>query len=904
MSSVGLIIIIVLYLALIFFIAFWAEKRKNSRWVNNPYIYTLSLAVYCTAWTYYGSVGKAATSGIEFLTIYLGPIIALPLWIVLMRKIIRISKNHNVSSIADFISLRYGKNRTLGAVVTIVALLATIPYISLQLKAISDTFHIMTAGSIESGNNILYDSTFYIALILAVFATFFGTQASDATEKHRGLVASVAFESILKLVFFLIIGVYVSFVMFDSPADIYNQISKTENFEQLTSFGGVDNAFNWMFLIVLSFMAIFLLPRQFQVAVVENSREKHLKKAIWLFPLYLLLFNVFVIYIAWGGNLIYGDASNAEYYSLLIPLESGNSFLALLVFLGGFSAVISMVVVSTLALSTMVSNNLIIPYGFLGKFIQGQTDSNTKSIKNIRRISIFLIIALAYLFFVSFSVQIPLISIGLMAFVIVAQLAPSFFIGLYWNRGSAKASIIGIIIGLLITVYTFVLPFVIEAFTGDNSFTLYGPFGIEILKPQALFGLDFMGPTAHAFFWSLTFNTLTYFILSLTAKGNYRERNFAEIFIDPKNYTNLQDNALVWKGEAYVEDIKNVLKKFLGEAQTNRALDLFFKKYDLPADTQMADARLINFSEKLLAGSIGGASAQILISSVVKEEEISLIEVLKILEESKKTIDSNKILKDKSDELHNLAEQLKAANSELLVKDKQKDEFLDTVAHELKTPITGIKASTELLIEDINEMPEELKTQFLINILNDSDRLSRLINNILDYEKLSTGREELDLEYQNIKTTINKVYQSLQTIATNVNCEIKLKSEADFKLYFDEDRITQVLTNLLSNAIKYADKENGIIEVDYRQEFDKLYVSVADNGSGVPDEDVKYIFDKFFQSHHQNTIKPSGSGFGLAICKQIIEKHNGSIWYEPSASGGAKITFNIPVTKQSQETNE
>lgn len=329
MNNYVLIIIIIAYLALLFYIAFLAEKNAKSRWVNNPYVYTLSLAVYCSAWTYYGSVGIAANSGISFLPIYLGPVIAFPLWIIVMRKIIRISKQHKISSIADFISLRYGNNRFLGALITVVCVLATVPYISLQLKAISETFEIMTLKSNYVTTNIYDDSTFYIAVLLAVFAAFYGTQRTDASEKHRGIVVSAAFESILKLVFFLVIGIYVTFYLFDGTDDIYNKISLTPNFESLTKMNGLESGVNWFFMMMLSFMAIFLLPRQFQVSVVENSREKHLKKAIWLFPLYLLLFNVFVIFIAWGGKLTFGNNVNAEYFTLLLPLENGNTFLAI-----------------------------------------------------------------------------------------------------------------------------------------------------------------------------------------------------------------------------------------------------------------------------------------------------------------------------------------------------------------------------------------------------------------------------------------------------------------------------------------------------------------------------------------------------------------------------------------------
>jgi Na+/proline symporter/signal transduction histidine kinase len=894
MNNYALIAIIVLYLAVLFYIAFLAEKKRQSKWVNNPYVYTLSLAVFCSAWTYYGSIGIAANSGINFLPIYLGPVIAAPLWIIVLRKIIRISRQHKISSIADFISLRYGNNRFLGALVTIVCLFGTLPYISLQLKAVSETFAIMSDESSYISKAVIDDSTFYVALLLAIFATFFGTQNTDASEKHKGIIASVAFESVLKLVFFLIIGVYISYYLFDGTSDIYNKISVTDNFKQLTTLGGLEDGFNWFFMISLSFMAIFLLPRQFQVSVLENNREKHLKKAIWLFPLYLLLFNVFVIFIAWAGKLTFGSTQNAEYYTLLLPLENGNSFLATLVFLGGFSAVISMVIVSTLALSTMVSNNLIIPYGFLDKFIKNQPERNSKYIKNIRRISIFTIIISAYFFYVTFSKELSLYSIGLISFVIISQLAPSFFIGLFWNRGFSKAAIIGIIIGFFITVYTLILPFILQAYTGNDDFTQYGLFGISVLKPYALFGIDFLSAPAHAFFWSMSLNVMSYLVSSLISKGNYRERNYAEMFVDSRNFTSLQDSALVWKGEAYVADIKNVLVRFLGEKRATRALTIFFTKYKLPQDTQLADARLINFSEKLLTGSIGSASAKILIASVVKEEQISLVEVLKILEESKENIVSNKVLLEKSNELSQLSSKLKDVNEELISKDKQKDEFLDTVAHELKTPITGIRAATELLMDEDDNMPKEMKAQFLKNILQDSDRLGRLIHNILDFEKLETGRLNLDKHYLDIHKTMAKAINSVSQIAAKKEVKIVNKNIHAFKINYDEDRILQVLTNLLSNAIKFCEPKAGKIIVDYKLGNQFVEISVIDNGKGIPEEDHDYIFDKFYQSKHQNTIKPQGSGLGLAITKQIIEKHNGKIWAEKGKKNGATLVFTIP----------
>lgn len=893
MSNYFLFFIIISYLSILFFIAYLAEKKSKSKWVNNPYVYTLSLAVYCSAWTYYGSIGVAANSGIGFLPIYLGPVIASPLWIVVLRKIIKISKQQKISSIADFISLRYGNNRFLGALVTIICFLGIVPYLALQLKAVSESFEIMTDETSYISTNILDDFTFYIAVLLAIFATFFGTQKTDASEKHKGIVTSVALESVLKLVFFLIIGFYVTYVLFDGTEDIYNRISVTKDFYKLTTIGSFENGLNWMFMIMLSFIAIFLLPRQFQVSVLENNREKHLKKAIWLFPLYLFLFNVFVIYIAWAGKLTFEDTVNAEYYTLLLPLQNGNTFLALLVFLGGFSAVISMVVVSTLALSTMISNNLIIPYGYLDKFIRNHPEKNVHYILAIRRISIFLIISIAYLFYVKFSIELSLYSIGLISFVIIAQLAPSFFIGLYWNRGSSKAAITGIIAGFLITTYTLILPFTTEAITGASHFINNGVFNLAFTKPHALFGIDFLSPPAHAFLWSLAINTKLYLVVSLSFKGNYRERNYAEMYVDSKNYATLQDNVLIWKGEAYVADIENILIKFLGEKRTQRALNIFFKKYNLPLNTQLADARLINFSEKLLTGSIGSASAKILIDNVVKEEEISLVEVLKILEESKEANANNKLLKEKSDELSKLTEQLKEANINLIKKDHQKDEFLDTVSHELKTPITGIRAATELILDD-ESMEAEIKKQFLKNILQDSDRLTRLIHNILDFEKLSTGRDTLDLRTNFINNTIEKSINSIRQIANKKSIEIKFIETENSSFNYDEDRILQVLTNLLSNAIKFCPTKNGIIKITLKSLKTATNIYIEDNGKGIINEDKEYVFDKFYQSINQNTIKPPGSGLGLAISKQIIEMHHGEIWIEKTNKKGTIFGFKLP----------
>ncbi|MBU0940914.1 MAG: GHKL domain-containing protein [Bacteroidetes bacterium] len=893
MNSLSLLLILTIYVSILFYIAYWAEKKSRSKWTNNAYIYSFSLAVYCSAWTYYGSIGVAADSGLSYLTIYIGPIIIIPTWMIILKKIIRISRVNKITSIADFISLRYGNSRFLGALVTLVCIFGVLPYIALQLKSISDTFNIVTKT--QSSSDIFSDTATYVCIALALFASYYGTKYVDASEKRSGIVTAVAIESILKLVFFLIIGVYVTYFVFDGFDDIYAKASLLKNFEKKNTIGGLSEGINWFFLCVLSMFAIFLLPRQFHTAIVENNKEKHIQTAIWLFPLYLLLFNVFVFPIAWGGNILFdGQGLNADTYSLLIPQFFNNTFLTVLVFLGGFSAAISMIIVSSISLATMLSNNLLIPYGFVGSLENLSQEKNSKRIVISRKIGIFSLIIFAYAIYRGFVLDYSLVSIGLVSFVVIAQLAPAFFGAIFWRRGSKKGAVTGIILGFLVCLYTILIPYAIGVTKSSSTFIQEGPWGIANLKPFAILGLDYLEPIQHAFFWSMFLNTMSYLAISVSFKGNYRERNYAEMFVDIDKYITNHENAFIWKGTAYISDIQKVLLRFLGEERTNRALTIFNIKYNIEKNTNTADARFVKFAENLLTGHIGTASAKILIASVIKEDKISLPEVLRILEESKENIIINKKLTDTSNELKQISEQLKNANLELINKDIQKDEFLDTVTHELRTPITAIRAASEILHDD-DDIPEGLRKQFLKNIISESDRLNRLIDKILDLEKFETGKQKIYLSKNDISLTITKTLNSLNQLIVNKNIDIDLKNNhSEIKAFYDEERIVQVIHNLLSNAIKFCPEIDGKISITIEENDDHIAVRIHNNGKTIKEHDVEPIFDKFYQSRNQNIKKPIGSGLGLAICKQIIEHHKGTIKALPNVSDGATFLFTLP----------
>lgn len=888
MSNLELFTIIMLYLALLFFIAFWAEKKKSNFWANNPYIYSLSLAVYCTAWTYYGSIGVAANQGLEYLAIYIGPIIIIPAWILINTKIIRISRVHKISSIADFISMRYGNSRSFGAIISAVCILAIIPYIGLQIKAISDTFHQITQT--EATRNVFTDTVTYVVILIAIFSSYYGTRYVDASEKRLGIISAVAVESFLKLIFFVILGLFVTYGIFNGFDDIYIQASKLEDFGRKNTFNGLEGSFNWMLTSLLSMSAIFLLPRQFHTTIIENRKEKHLKTAIWLFPLYLLIFNFFVFPIAWGGKILFqGQDVNPELYSILIPQKFGNMLIAVMVFLGGLSASISMIIISSISLSVMLSNNVIIPYGWIDTFKKKSENFNTKNIVNIRKISIFTLIIFAFIFYKYLIVQSSLFSVGLISFVLIAQLGPSFFAAIFWKRGNYTGAIAGIIAGILICYINLIIPQYIKTINPDFSLNQYQFFNF--------FKIPYLSTISQVFFWSILANTTLFLIISVSSKGDYRERNYAEIYVDINKYIQDHEGAYIWRGKANVSDIEKILVRFLGEKKTKQALKIFNLKYNITDETDTADARLIKFSENLLAGRIGTASSKILVEGVTKEDKISLPEVLKILEESKENIALNRKLTEQSRQLRKLSDDLQVANTNLIEKDKQKDDFLDSVAHELRTPITAIRAAGEILLDD-EDIPNEIKKEFLGNIISESDRLNEIINDILYLDKLETGTIQLNIQKNNIVETYHKALKPLQHLIQKKNIhhsEIDLLNQ---KMYiFDEARIIQVFQNILGNAFKFTE-EGGMIQAKFQEFENQLKISIFNTGKRVPEEDIELIFDKFYQSKNQNIRKPVGTGLGLAICKKIIDAHKGNIYAENKEIG---VTFYILMNHDKEE---
>jgi len=900
------------YLGLLFAIAYYADKRADAgrSVIASPYIYSLSLAVYATAWTFYGSVGRAAQDGVGFLPIYIGPTLMIALWWIVMRKILRISKQNRITSLADFIASRYGKSALLGGVVTVIAVIGILPYISLQLKAISNSFTILlqhpdiVMPAKLAAVPALQDTGFTVALVLAAFTIAFGTRHLDAAEHHEGMVAAIAFESLVKLVAFLAVGAWVTWGLYDGFGDVFARAAADPALRpMLNPLEGVAGGYSsWVWLTILSMLAIMFLPRQFQVTVIENKDESHLRKAIWLLPLYMLAINVFVLPIAFGGRLHFGDgAVDADTFVLTLPMAKQQELVALVVFLGGLSAATGMVIVETIALSTMVCNDLVMPVLLRWRALRLNQRANLSGLLlGIRRGAIVLILLLGYLYFRLAGEAYALVSIGLISFAAVAQFAPAALGGIFWKGGTRLGALAGLAAGFAVWIYTLLLP----AFARSGWLPLglleHGPFGLEFAKPLALFGVSGLDQITHAMIWSMAANIGAYVAVSLLAAPNAEEHRQASLFVDVFKRPG-QGGARFWRGTASVPDLYHLLARFTGVAAAEEALAQHARGRGMAADWRAleADAPLVHFVETQLAGVIGAASAHIMIASVVKEEALSLEEVRAVLDEASQVIVYSHRLEQKSQELERATRELRAANERLTELDRLKDDFVSTVSHELRTPLTSIRAFSEIL-HDHPDLDAAERGRFLAIVIKETERLTRLINQVLDLSRLESGRAQWRAQLVDMREVIEDTIAATSRLFEERGARLESRlPDAVPRVMADLDRIVQVMLNLLSNAVKFVEPGRGRVEVALAQEAGYLRVDVRDNGPGIGPADQEAIFHKFRQAGDALTGKPQGSGLGLHISRRIVEHFGGRLWVASAPGEGACFSFTLPLARES-----
>ncbi|MBU4519966.1 MAG: sensor histidine kinase [Gammaproteobacteria bacterium] len=891
------------YLLLLFAVAYWADWRaaQGRSVISSPWVYALSMAVYCTAWTYFGSVGRAANSGVWFLPIYLGPMLAMILAWMVVRKMIRVAKTYRITSIADFIASRYGKSPLLAGLVTLITVVGIVPYIALQLKAIASGYAVLTSplGSpaVQSAQ-WWTDSTLYVALMLAGFTMVFGARHLDSTERHEGMVAAIAFESVVKLVAFLAVGLFVTFGLFASPAALFDQAYAVDELRALLQFGqGQPFAYaQWFGLTLLAMLSVIFLPRQFQVMVVENVDEQHLRRAVWVFPLYLLLINLFVLPIAIGGLLHFGPGRmDPETFILSLPLSQGYGALALAAFVGGLSAATGMVIVEAIAVSTMVCNDLVMPILLrMHRFGARASGDLTGLLLGIRRLAILGILLLGYLYFHLAGEAYALVSIGLISFAAVAQFAPAMLGGLYWKGGTRRGALAGLLLGFGFWVYTLMLPSLAKSGWLDAEFLQFGPLGWNWLKPEAFLGLSGLDNLTHSLFWSLLANIGAYVGVSLWRAPSAAETSQALLFVDVFNRT-AHARPVFWQGKAQVSALLPLTGRFLGVDVAQRLFEGYARRLGVAGIDQIpGDARLVQFVETQLAGAIGSASARIMVAAVVEEEKLDLGDVMRILDEASQLRAYSHALEDKSHSLERATAELREANEKLQSLDRMKDDFMSSVTHELRTPLTSIRALSELMRDD-DHMDTAQRQQFLGIIVTEAERLSRLVNQVLDMAKIEAGHAEWHETDVNLRELAEQAASTMMESYRERGVALVLTLPGQVNaVRADADRLTQVVLNLLSNALKYAPREGGRVVLRLHEDPDRLTVEVEDNGPGIPLEQQAVAFEKFRQVTGDDHYRAGGTGLGLPISRQIVEHFGGSMWLRSTPGQGACFGFSLP----------
>ncbi|MEM8788986.1 MAG: ATP-binding protein [Pseudomonadota bacterium] len=889
LSLNGLIAVCLGYSVFLFLVAFWSERRAargRRGWLSAPLIYTLSLSVYCTGWTFYGAVGSAARSGLEFATIYLGPSLVMFSWWFLLRKLVRIGREQRITSIADLISSRYGKSGSLGVAVTLLAVVGSTPYIALQLQSLSLSVAVL-GGETGTAPGAAVTGLWF-AVGLALFSILFGTRSIDANERHVGVVAAVAVEAVIKLIALIAVGVFVVWGVAQGPAELFSRLPN----------GGLPDAAifgpRWVTVMFLSAAAIICLPRMFQVMVVENADETHLATAAWAFPAYLALISLFVLPIAVAGKTVLPEGANPDLYVLTLPISQDRPGLALLAFLGGFSAATSMVIVATIALSTMISNHIAVPVWLALNAGQTQISGDVRSVVlTARRVSIVLVLALGYVYYLLTGGTAALASIGLIAFAGVAQLVPALIGGLYWRGANRSGALAGIGVGFALWAYTLFLPSFEGRFLLPPGVLEAGPFGIAALRPQALFGLPAPDPLVHSVFWSLLFNTAAFVGASLLSTPRLLERMQSAQFVDVFRKTSA--DPVILGRSATAEDLFTLAQRFLGTESAHAMFSDIARAQGKPGGLPEADDDLIARVERALTGSVGAASAHAMVGQITHGGQMPVEELLQMADEAAQIVEYSQELETRSRELSSTAEQLRSANARLQALSDQKDAFLSQVSHELRTPMTSIRSFAEILRARPELAPEEV-ARFVDIIHGEAQRLTRLLDEILDLSFLESGRARLNLRMVRLGDVIGRAVTSTEGLRQTAGAAILVEDTAlDTPVVADVDRLAQVLINLISNAVKYGGTAPQI-RIRAAAGSDRATVEVQDSGPGIPPDQWGRAFEKF--SRLSETTLAGSAGLGLPISREIMHALGGELALRPSDSGAR---FELTLRRRLEE---
>ena len=884
MVSPNLLLAVALaYVALLFAVAFIADKqarRGRSGWLRSPVVYTLSLSIYCTAWTFYGAVGYAARSGLEFVTIYLGPTLVMVGWWSVVRKMVRIGRTQRITSIADLVSSRYGKSPLVAGIVTLMAVIGSTPYIALQLQSVTLAIGAFSGPAASPADPAT--TALAVAAGLAFFTVLFGTRNLDADERHDGVVTAIALEAVVKLVALLAVGGFVVWGIAGGPADIAARIDASA----LAAWR--PDAGRWVGLTFLSAAAFLTLPRIFQVLVVENADERHLATASWAFPLYLFAMSLFVVPIAVVGLDVLPADANPDLFVLTLPLAFDRGGLAMLSFLGGFSSATSMVIVASIALATMLSNHVVLPVWLAARRGGAVMSGDVRTtVLRARRVSIAAILALGYLYYRVSGGGAALASIGLISFLGLAQILPALIGALYWRGATRPAAAAALVTGFAVWAWTLFLPSFGSGGLIPAGLLANGPWGIGWLRPQALLGVTGMDPLVHALVFSLGLNVAVFVAVSLATFPTPIERLQGAQFV---NVFHRSGAPRGWsRGTAEAEDLLVMSQRLLGAAEAQALFRDEARGQGTDGFLPDVTPDFVERLERRLAGSVGAATAHAMIAQIGGGAAVTVGDLMAVADEAQQRIDHASQLEARTAELGRTARALREANAKLTALSVQKDAFLGQISHELRTPMTSIRAFSGILRD--GDLTADDRARFSTIIHDQTVRLTRLLDDLLDLAVLENGQVRLARAETDLAAVIDAAVDA-GAGAERPIAVIRDRAAEQVRLTTDPDRLTQVFVNLIANARKYCTAERPVLRIAVRRQDGAAVVDFIDNGPGIPAASQALIFEKF--ARLGDTAQAGGAGLGLAICREIMARLGGGIAYLPG-QGGAAFRVTVPL---------
>lgn len=933
LSATMLVSVLIGYIGALYAIANWAESSspRAKRWSSSAMVYVLSIAVYCTSWTFYGSVGLASRSGIIVYTIYLGPtLLMLILW-PLMRRILLVKQTYHVNSIADFLSARFNRSLYLAGLTSVVAMIGIIPYLALQLKSINNTVSVILDQNV-SGNTI----TWIIWLGVVLFTIIFGVRHIDPTERHPGMMMALAVEAVIKLVAMLAVGIFVCFFLFDSPNQIFEQLQR-EHPDAARQMAQTPNFITWVSYLILAGSAFFLLPRQFHVMVIENPKIHYIKQAQWKVPIYLFLMTIFVMPISAAGILLLGSTP-PDTYMLALPMSQQQFALTLLVFIGGFSAAMAMLMISGMTLSTMFSNHLALP--LLRQFFPRRKFG--RFLLQIRWFAVVLVFIAGQSFYLFLSESYLLVNMGMISFCAVLQLLPLVLAGLYWRNVNTRGAIIGLSAGFIVWAYCLFIPSLMKSGWIDGSLLVAGPWGIEWLHPEHLFGST-MNRVSHGAFWSMLANISGVIFGSLLFKESESESRYNAEFIDNMTQTQSEDDLLGLElpRNIAIEPKKAILQQlfqhYFPDEEAQHKLQQSINEANLGDSEYLTTIELANLeksAERYLSGATGSAMAHILIQdsglftpqemqaleqayshllSQLKISPTQLRQQLNYAKEKEKLVEEYNSqlevqVEQRTNELQQAMSQLKQTQSQLVEKEKQASlgMLVAGVAHEINTPIGICVTASSNLSEEVNLLKQayerkQLDEKHLLEFLDLCDESALIIhkNNeraselIRSFKQIAVDQSSDELRDFELKQYIDEIMLSLRPQLKKVPHQVEIECPEGIQCSSYAGTLSQILTNLIMNSLIHAftPDQRGQIKIRIEEQTETFSIDYKDDGRGLEEDEAKRLFDPFYTTKRNQ----GGSGLGTHLIHNLVtRKLQGTIEIKTARGEGLAYKIQLP----------